>query len=57
MHLYFTIYQSKPYCPIRLQYLLISWKFPGSLLLYLCMLEMMKMLKNGIMGLADIGIK
>ena len=57
MHLCFTIYHSKPSSPIRLQYLLISWKFPGSLLLFLCMLgdaQMMKVLKNGILGLADI---
>ena len=60
MHFYFTIYLSKPSCPIRLQYLLISWQFPGSPLLFLCMLgddQTMKVLKNGILGLADIGAK
>ena len=59
MHFYFTIYHSQPSCPIRLKYLLIIWKFPGSLLLFLCMLgdaQMMKVLKSGILGLADIGV-
>ena len=59
MHFYFTVYHSKPFCPIRLQYLLTSWKFPGSLLLLLCVLgdsEIIKVLKSGILGLADIGV-
>ena len=59
MHFYFTIYHSQPSCPIRLKYLLIIWKCPGSLLLFLCMLgdaQMMKVLKSGILGLADIGV-
>ena len=59
MHFHFTIYHTKLSCPIRFQYLLISWKFPGSLLLLLCMLggtQIIRVLKSGILGLADIGV-